>query len=86
MPFLLTIMSSGFCIMKSNDEESNSSLVTCVRLSKQTRDRLAQLGGKDQTFDDIVNVTIDENLQNKQLCDDELEEKMSRDESEEKSS
>jgi hypothetical protein len=72
--------------MKSNNVESNSSLVTCVRLSKQTRDRLAQLGGKDQTFDDIVNVTIDENLQNKQLCDDELEEKMSRDESEDNSS
>lgn len=67
-------------------KESNSSLVTCVRLSKQTRDRLAQLGGKDQTFDDIVNVTIDENLQNKQLCDDELEEKISRDENEEESS
>ena len=69
-----------------NKDESNSSLVTCVRLSKQTRDRLAQLGCKDQTFDDIVNVTIDENLQNKRLCDDELEEKISRDESEEKSS
>ena len=74
--------------MMRNDtkNESNGGLVTCVRLSKQTRDRLAQLGSKDQTFDDIVNVTIDENLQNKQMCEDELEEKMSRDESEDESS
>ena len=55
--------------MKHNKEESNSSLVTCVRLSKQTRDRLAQLGSKDQTFDDIVNITIDESLKSKQMCD-----------------
>ena len=57
--------------------ESNSGLITCVRLSKVTRNRLAQLGGKDQTFDDIVNMTIDENLQQKRLCEDELAQKMS---------
>ncbi len=57
--------------------ESNSGLITCVRLSKETRNRLAQLGGKDQTFDDIINVTIDENLQTKQMCEDELAQKMS---------
>jgi len=55
--------------MKHNKEESNSGLVTCVRLSKQTRDRLAQLGSKDQTFDDIVNITIDESLKPKQMFD-----------------
>jgi len=55
--------------MKHNKEESNSGPVTCVRLSKQTRDRLAQLGSKDQTFDDIVNITIDESLKPKQMCD-----------------
>ena len=55
--------------MKHNNDESNSSLVTCVRLSKQTRDRLAKLGSKDQTFDDIVNITIDESLKPKQMFD-----------------
>ncbi len=64
-----------------NHREGSKGLVTCVRLSKETRDRLAQLGSKDQTFDDIINVTIDENLQTKQLCEDELAQKMS-DESE----
>ncbi len=63
--------------MKNHNGESRSGLVTCVRLSKETRDRLAQLGSKDQTFDDIINVTIDENLQTKQMCEDELEQKMS---------
>ena len=45
--------------MKNHNGESRSGLVTCVRLSKETRDRLAQLGSKDQTFDDIINVMID---------------------------
>ena len=66
-----------------NGSESKTGLITCVRLSKETRDRLAQLGSKDQTFDDIINVTIDENLQTKQMYEDELAQKMS-DESEEK--
>ena len=70
--------------MKKHSDESHAGLVTCVRLSRETRDRLAQLGGKDQTFDDIVNATIDENLQKKQVCEDELAQKMS-DESEVKS-
>jgi len=42
-----------------NHREGSKGLVTCVRLSKETRDRLAQLGSKDQTFDDIINVMID---------------------------
>jgi len=63
--------------MKNHNGESRSGLVTCVRLSKETRNRLAQLGGKDQTFDDIVNMTIDENLLNKSLSEDELAQKMS---------
>lgn len=28
--------------------------VTCVRVSRTTRDKLAKLGGKDQTFDQIL--------------------------------
>lgn len=28
---------------------------TTIRLTKQTRDKLASLGSKDETFDDIVN-------------------------------
>jgi len=47
--------------MKNHISESKG-LVTCVRLSRNTRNRLAGLGGKDQTFDDIINVMIDENL------------------------
>ena len=42
-----------------NHREGSKGLVTCVRLSKETRDRLAQLGSKDQTFDDIITVMID---------------------------
>jgi len=67
--------------MNNHSSESNTGLITCVRLSKKTRNRLAHLGSKDQTFDDIVNVMIDENLQKKQMCEDELAQKMS-DESE----
>ncbi len=68
--------------MQKHSEQSNRSLVTCVRLSKETRDRLAQMGNKDQTFDDIINVTIDKSLQTS--CNDDLEETMS-DEKEEES-
>ena len=68
--------------MAYSKEKSDTNLITCVRLSKVTRDRLAQLGSKDQTFDDIVNATIDENIQKKQMCEDELVQKIS-DESEE---
>lgn len=71
-------------ILKNRSSESKSQ-VTCVRLSKDTRNRLAELGSKDQTFDDIINVTIDENLQKKQMCKDDLAQKMN-DESEVKSS
>jgi len=48
--------------MKNHNAESKG-LVTCVRLTKDTRDRLAEMGSKDQTFDDIINVMIDDNLQ-----------------------
>jgi len=72
--------------MKNHKSQTNGGLVTCVRLSRETRNRLAQLGSKDQTFDDIVNVTIDENLENKKLGERELENVMARYESEEESS
>lgn len=62
--------------MKKHSDESNAGLVTCIRLSKETRNRLAQLGSKGQTFDDIVNATIDQSLQKKQMSD-ESEEKFS---------
>ena len=68
--------------MNNHKEESNGGLVTCVRLSRETRNRLANLGSKDQTFDDIVNVIIDENLQEKPDSEDKLAQKTS-DESEE---
>ena len=45
--------------MKNHGDESKG-LVTCVRLSKETRNRLAEGGTKDQTFDDIINELIDE--------------------------
>ena len=59
----------------TNDNKKD--LITCVRLSKDTRDRLAELGGKDQTFDDIINVQIDKALGEKCECEDELAQKMS---------
>ena len=46
--------------MKNSAGESKRQ-VTCVRLSKDTRNRLADEGSKDQTFDDIINVLIDKN-------------------------
>jgi len=46
-----------------NHRDGSKGLVTCVRLSKDTRNRLAGLGSKDQTFDDIIKIMIDENLQ-----------------------
>jgi len=49
-------------ILKNRSSESKSQ-VTCVRLSKDTRNRLAGEGSKDQTFDDIINVLIDNNRQ-----------------------
>jgi len=33
--------------------------VTCLRVSRNTRDKLAKMGGKDQTFDQIVNGLIE---------------------------
>jgi len=71
--------------LKNHNIESKGQ-VTCVRLSKDTRNRLAELGSKDQTFDDIINVTIDENLENKKLGKRELENVIVSDESEENSS
>jgi len=38
---------------KNNGNEKRG-LVTCVRLSKKTRDSLAEMGKKTQTFDEIV--------------------------------
>jgi len=38
---------------KNNGNEKRG-LVTCVRLSKKTRDSLAEMGKKTETFDEIV--------------------------------
>jgi len=46
--------------MKNHIGESKG-LVTCVRLSRNTRNRLAGEGSKDETFDDIINKLIDDN-------------------------
>jgi len=46
--------------MKNHISESKG-LVTCVRLSRNTRNRLAGEGSKDETFDDIINKLIDDN-------------------------
>ena len=42
--------------MTNNNRNGNEKrgLVTCVRLSKKTRDSLAEMGKKTQTFDEIV--------------------------------
>ena len=53
-------------------QENKKDLITCVRLSKETRNRLADLGGKDQTFDEIINITIDKSLEEKCKTEDEL--------------
>lgn len=37
-----------------NNENEKRGLVTCVRLSKETRNKLAEMGKKTQTFDEIV--------------------------------
>jgi len=46
--------------MKNHISRSKG-LVTCVRLSRNTRNRLASEGSKDETFDDIINKLIDDN-------------------------
>lgn len=37
--------------MQDSDKKG---IVTCVSVSKDTRDKLAKLGTKDQTFEDII--------------------------------
>jgi len=37
--------------------------VTCIRLLKDTRNRLAELGTKDQTFEQIVTILLDQKNQ-----------------------
>ena len=32
---------------------------TCIQLSKETRNRLAEMGGKNDTYEDIVKALID---------------------------
>ena len=34
---------------------SQSKEATCIRVARETRDKLAKLGNKNQTFDQIVN-------------------------------
>ena len=36
--------------------------VTCLRVSRTTRDKLAKKGSKDQTFDQIVNDLIEKSV------------------------
>ncbi|MEK0320698.1 MAG: hypothetical protein QQN52_03970 [Nitrosopumilus sp.] len=48
--------------MKNHNSKSKG-LVTCVRLSRNTRNRLASEGSKDETFDDIINKLIDDTKQ-----------------------
>jgi len=33
--------------------------ITCIQLSKKTRDRLAEMGGKKDTYEDIIKGLID---------------------------
>jgi len=45
--------------MKNNGNENGKNttrkdLITCVQLSKETRNRLAELGTKKDTFEDII--------------------------------
>ena len=40
--------------MKQIQPDKKSDLVTCVSLSKNNRNKLAKLGTKDQTFEDII--------------------------------
>lgn len=35
-------------------DTDNKGVVTCLSVSKDTRDKLAKLGTKDQTFEDII--------------------------------
>lgn len=35
-------------------DTKNKGVVTCVSVSKDTRDKLAKLGKKDQTFEEII--------------------------------
>jgi hypothetical protein len=41
-------------LMNKSDIEDKKGLVTCLSVSKDTRDKLAKLGTKDQTFEDII--------------------------------
>jgi len=41
--------------------------VTCLRVSRTTRDKLAKKGSKDQTFDQIVNDLIEKSAGENQI-------------------
>jgi len=41
--------------------------ITCLRVTRTTRDKLAKRGSKDQTFDQIVNELIDESSGESQI-------------------
>ena len=41
--------------------------ITCLRVTRTTRDKLAKRGSKDQTFDQIVNELIDESSGENQI-------------------
>jgi len=35
---------------------------TCIRVARETRDKLAKRGSKDQTFDQIVNSLLEKSV------------------------
>jgi len=39
--------------------ENTKKDITCIQISKQTRDKLADMGSKKDTFEDVVNKLID---------------------------
>lgn len=50
--------------------------ITTIQIRKKTRKRLGEIGGKDETFDDIVGRLID--LYEEHRIDQMLEEKLKR--------
>ena len=38
---------------------SQTKEATCIRVARETRDKLAKLGNKNQTFDQIVNSLLE---------------------------
>ena len=49
--------------MANNSKPKRKNEITCIQLSRNTRDKLAELGTKDDTFEDIILKQM-----NKQSC------------------